>query len=96
MTKLLDKTALPAAASPNVTPTRAFRRVGASAYLLDHYLISMAPSTLAKLASIGGGPSFLKAGRYPVYPIEALDSWARERISPLVKSTADLKMRGVA
>lgn len=75
---------------------RAFRRAGASAYLLDHYLISMAPSTLAKLACIGGGPSFVKAGRYPIYPIEALDSWARERISPLVKSTSELKLHRVA
>jgi hypothetical protein len=41
------------------------------------------------LASIGGGPRFVHAGRFPLYPEAELDDWARSRISPLKASTTD-------
>ena len=72
---------------------RALRRAEASEYLRFNWQLSCAPTTLAKLATIGGGPPFAKAGRFPVYPIDALDAWARAKISPLVNSTAGLKMQ---
>src|SRR3954451_15563879 len=52
--------------------------------------LSYAPATLAKYASIGGGPRFLHDnGRIPLYPETALDEWARSRLSPLKSSTSD-------
>ena len=37
---------------------------------------------LAKLAVIGGGPVFRKAGRFPLYKPSDLDAWAQSRIGP--------------
>ena len=51
-------------------------RAKASNYLLDKYGILRSPATLAKLASIGGGPTFQKVGRFPMYLIADLDAWA--------------------
>ena len=63
-------------------PTRPFLRRGcASRYLLDTWGISQAPATLAKLAVIGGGPRFHKAGRWPMYVPSELDQWARGLLS---------------
>jgi hypothetical protein len=38
-----------------------------------------APSTLATLASRGGGPPMRKYGKYPVYPLGAALAWALGR-----------------
>jgi hypothetical protein len=54
------------------------RRVGASEYLRDTWGIQRAPATLAKLAVVGRGPKFRKAGRWPMYTPADLDAWARE------------------
>ena len=45
--------------------------------------------TLAKLASIGGGPRFRKLGRFPVYTEADLREWAMARLSSPVASTAE-------
>jgi hypothetical protein len=64
---------------------RFMRRKPASRYLSAVWGIDRAPSTLAKLACIGGGPRFVKAGRIPLYKPEDLDAWARN----LVGETAE-------
>lgn len=64
------------------------RRIEASHYLAAVHGIEFAPSTLAKLACIGGGPSFHKAGRWPLYPTAELDRWAAERLGQLVPNTS--------
>jgi hypothetical protein len=64
---------------------RFMRRQPASRYLSSVWGIDRAPSTLAKLACIGGGPRFVKAGRIPLYKPEDLDAWARN----LVGETAE-------
>jgi hypothetical protein len=56
--------------------------------LLVHGL-QVATATLAKLASIGGGPGFNKCMRTPLYPREELDRWATERLGKLVRSTSE-------
>ena len=66
------------------------RRADASKYLADRWGLRYAPPTLAKLASVGGGPAFVHAGRFPLYPETELDDWARHRISPLKRSTSDV------
>ena len=64
------------------------RRREASQYLAEIHGIELAPVTLAKLACIGGGPSFHKAGRWPLYPTAELDRWAAERLGRLLPNTS--------
>ncbi|HWL68999.1 MAG TPA: hypothetical protein VNS22_11515 [Geminicoccus sp.] len=61
-------------------PTRFVRRSEASRHLKEVWGIDRAPTTLAKLACIGGGPVYHKAGRVPLYKPEDLDAWARAMI----------------
>lgn len=68
-----------------------FRRDEASAYLEDNYRLTYAVNTLAKLATIGGGPPMEYAGRFPLYPQDGLDAWAVSKLSPRVASTSELK-----
>jgi hypothetical protein len=65
------------------------RRCEASAYLHDRYGICRAPSTLAKLAVVGGGPRFRHVGRVPIYPVDELDAFAAAITSGLKTSTSD-------
>ena len=69
--------------------SRRLRRSEASKYLKDEWGIERAPATLAKLAVVGGGPHFEKAGRVPLYAPEFLDDWARSLLSPPLASTSD-------
>lgn len=70
-------------------PSRPLRRVEASQYLKAVWGIDRAPTTLAKLAVVGGGPRFRKAARIPLYPPEFLDEWAKALLSPPMTSTSD-------
>lgn len=65
------------------------RRTEASEYLRLMHGIEIAPSTLAKLACIGGGPRFQIAARKPLYPPVELDAWANARLGPLRSSSAE-------
>ncbi len=65
------------------------RRTEAARYLQERFGAYTA-DTLAKLASVGGGPIFRKMGAYPVYRPADLDSWAEARMSKPVASTAEL------
>ena len=71
---------------------RPLRRAEASSYLLNMHGISRTPATLAKLATIGGGPAFRRAGRFPLYTPENLDMWAASILSPVVHSTSELQV----
>ncbi|WP_205648926.1 hypothetical protein [Acuticoccus kandeliae] len=70
-------------------PTRYFSRVAAAQYVCENYGFSCSPKWLAKLACVGGGPAFHKAGRYTVYAAEDLDRWATARIGPRQTCTND-------
>lgn len=65
------------------------RRWEAVDYLRLVHGIEVAPATLAKWASVGGGPAFNRAGRTPLYPVSELDRWAIERLGTLRRSTSD-------
>jgi hypothetical protein len=67
------------------------RRWEAAQYLAMVHGLQVAPATLAKYASVGGGPQFQRAGRIPLYTIAALDGWAIDRLGPLVSSTSDCR-----
>jgi hypothetical protein len=65
------------------------RRRAAGNYLKDRYGFG-AEKTLAKLASIGDGPEFHKAGdRIVLYTKDALDAWALAKISGPLKSSSE-------
>lgn len=49
----------------------------------------VAPATLAKYASVGGGPVMRKFGRRVVYERQALIDWANGKLSPSCCSTSD-------
>jgi len=66
------------------------RRSTAAEYIQSEWGIPCASRTLAKLAVIGGGPVFRKAGRTPLYPEDGLDDWARSKLGPRVRSTSEL------
>jgi hypothetical protein len=65
------------------------RRKLASEYLFEEHGVSLSPATLAKLAVIGGGPSFRKDGPFPLYERPGLDTFATARLGPLRASTSD-------
>ena len=66
------------------------RRSDAATYITDRYGFPCSRQWLAKLAVIGGGPVFRKAGRYPVYEPSELDRWAEARIGPRQRSTSEV------
>jgi hypothetical protein len=48
-----------------------------------------APTTLAKLATVGGGPQYVKWGRTPLYTQEGLDRWIQEKLGRPRRSSSD-------
>jgi hypothetical protein len=65
------------------------RRKLASEYLDKVHGITLAPTTMAKLAVVGGGPPFWLDGRFPLYGRDHLDEYAAKRLGPLRSSTSD-------
>lgn len=55
-------------------------RPAASEYLRHAHGVEIKPTTLAKLASTGGGPKFYKFGRSVLYDRDFLDDWVRSRL----------------
>ena len=71
---------------------RLLRRTEAAAYVTATYGFPCSPKTLAKLACVSSdGPPFRLAGRFPLYPTSGLDSWAQNKIGPLVRSTSEVR-----
>lgn len=66
------------------------RRAEAATYVTERYGFPCSRQWLAKLAVVGGGPVFRKAGRYPIYQPDDLDLWAQARIGPALRSTSDV------
>jgi hypothetical protein len=61
----------------------------ASDYLFKKHGIRRSPSTLAKYASVGGGPIFRKANRAVLYDLPALDAYVASILSDPKTSTSD-------
>jgi hypothetical protein len=55
------------------------RRSAAARYVREQHGLPCQPSTLAKLASLGGGPTITYVSRYPLYSEAALDAWIQSR-----------------
>lgn len=65
------------------------RRKDVPEYLLSKFGIIISRSTLAKLATNGGGPLMQYSGRTPLYHKDDLDDWANQRLSPAVRTTSE-------
>ena len=78
-----------AIASPAATQPHFLRRHEAAQYVQTNYGFPCSRQWLAKLAVVGGGPVFRKAGRTPIYAPADLDAWAIERIGAPQRSTSD-------
>ena len=70
--------------------TRYLRRAEAAAYLRQTYGARCSHTYLDKLASIGGGPTFHRFGRWPVYDVTDLDAWATSRMRGPLRKASDL------
>lgn len=66
------------------------RRAEAAAFVRRVYGFPCSRQWLAKLAVVGGGPIFRKAGRTPLYAPGDLDNWALARIGEPRRSTSDV------
>ena len=69
---------------------RRLRRSEACPYLSATPGVNRAPSTLAKLACIGGGPVFVKFNHAPMYDPADLDAWIAGRTSAPLASTSQI------
>lgn len=69
---------------------RFLRRAEAATYVQTTYGFPCSRQWLAKLAVVGGGPVFRKAGRTPIYAPADLDAWAAARIGQPQRSTSDV------
>jgi hypothetical protein len=69
---------------------RLLPRKDAATYLSEEWGITRTAKTLAKYATVGGGPAFRKDGKHALYAPADLDAYASSTLSPLVKSTAEL------
>ena len=86
----IHKTRLSGEATAAARPRkRDMTRAETAQYITNHWF-PYSPKTLAKLAVIGGGPPFCKAGRTPLYSEASVDAWAESKIGPLVRSTTEL------
>ncbi len=76
-------------------PSRKLRRSEAAEYLKDEWGVPISPGTLANLAVLGGGPTYLKCGMYVLYDIPDLDDYARSRIVRRRSTTEIVEQQGV-
>lgn len=74
----------------------AFSTEDASLYLRMVWGLTYAPTTLSKLRSIGGGPSFYRIGNNGpvIYARQAIDSWVERRIGTEVNNVAQERSLG--
>lgn len=66
------------------------RRKELAEYLLLKHGLRIAPATLAKYASVGGGPPFRKFGITPFYDVTSADEWAITKLGREHRSTSDV------
>jgi hypothetical protein len=76
------------AATDSTNAPRYFRRDAAARYVRENWGLPCSKAWLAKLAVVGGGPVFRKAGKTPLYDPIDLDTWAQARIGAPQKSTS--------
>jgi hypothetical protein len=83
-----DLPAIAAAVAAMRQLNRPLRTDEASFYLGQGAGYPLSAGELANMRVTGGGPLFHRAGRWPVYTIEALDAYASERLGPALRTTS--------
>jgi len=78
--------------SDTASPLPRLNTTDAVNYLLTRHGIRVAESTMKTWASRGGGPEFQKSGPRRLYPVERLDLWVKQRLTPVVASTSELSL----
>jgi hypothetical protein len=73
----------------SVVSDRLLRRAEAAHYIQERWGYPSSPRTLAKLACVGGGPTFRRASRFPLYEVRHLDEWVRAKLTRPVRSTSE-------
>lgn len=76
-------------------PSQFMRRKDAAQYLRNKFGVG-SPATLAKFATLGGGPTYRKNGKHPIYLAEDLDAWALSKIGPAQTSTSQRPTKSAA
>jgi hypothetical protein len=71
-----------------------YLRRRAAAKALTEAGFPMSPATLATQATRGNGPPYRLFGRIPLYSLAETLAWAELRLTPPVKSTAELDAAG--
>lgn len=64
------------------------RRADAAKYVREKWGMPCSAKWLAKLAVVGGGPIYRKAGRFPLYRPTDLDAWVEDRLDAPRRSTS--------
>jgi hypothetical protein len=72
-----------------MTTPKYLRRKAAADYVRQCWGAPCTLNTLAKLAVVGGGPLFRRAGRIPLYTTDWLDQWVEAKLSKPLRSTSD-------
>ena len=83
--------ATPEACLPSHLRKPRLRRVEAVEYLQLVHGITIAVSTLAKKATLGGGPGYQKLNSSPLYPRAELDRWACEQLGRIIYSSSEVR-----
>jgi hypothetical protein len=65
-------------------------RIEASNYLCGRG-IPVARQTLAKFATTGGGPRFVRFGRKPLDTYQSLEEWLATRLSGEMRTTSEME-----
>jgi hypothetical protein len=73
-----------------MSSARYLRRKAAAEYVRQVWGAPCSPNWLAKLAVVGGGPLFRRAGRIPLYTSDWLDQWMEARLGKPLRSTSDI------
>ena len=68
------------------------RRREAAQYLRGHWGLPCSEKYLAKLACVGGGPVYRRAGRIPLYTTADLDDYATAKVGKAVRSTSEYEV----
>jgi hypothetical protein len=70
-------------------PRRPLRTEDQASEYIGQFGMKVAPNTLAKYRTVGGGPRYRKFGRFPLYDDPDLDEWIEEKLSAPLRSTSE-------
>jgi hypothetical protein len=82
--------------NPSANAPRFLRRKEAAKYVAEVWKYPLSPNTLAKLCCTGGGPPYVKLGRYPMYSPDGIDEWMRGKLGSQQTSSSETTKSGRA